>query len=314
MATPELSLLISTYQRPSHLYRCLLSLAAQRDVEGAFEVIITDDGSQDDTLALVRYFSSIANFPIKFTTHPHADFQLSRCRNEGIALATAPYVLITDGDCVFPRDHLRWHLEFRRRGRVVAGDCYRLSQSQSEQVTEELIRNGDLETLVDSNERKRIRKKGVRGYVYSKLPFKMLPRLTGNNIAVWRDELEAINGFDENFVGWGLEDRDLQRRLSMNGIRAQSILHKTAAYHLWHPTAPSFARNGLGTKNYEYYHQKSVAMRCTVGLAERSPHTIDLLTQHQIRPTDLADPVVLPKSIEDSFARRRVNIQGQTVS
>jgi len=286
MPTPELSILISTYQRPAHLYRCLLSLELQEHVKGLFEVVITDDGSTDETYSLVEYFSSIANFPIKYTTHTHRDFQLSRCRNEGIAVTSAPYVLITDGDCIFPRDHLYWHLKFRRPGIVVAGDCYRLSQSQSGLIDEVAIGAGNFNRWVDLKERRRIRWKALRGFVYSRLSLKMLPRLTGNNIAVWREDLERVNGFDENFVGWGLEDRDLQRRLLMLGTRCRSILYRTAAYHLWHPLTPSFARNNVGTRNLTYYHNESVSMRCSVGLAERKPTTRDRLVAPHVGGSD----------------------------
>lgn len=278
MASPELSVLVSTYQRPEHLYRCLLSLACQQGVEGCFEVVVTDDGSTDETLSVVKYFSSIANFPIKLTSHQHADFQLARCRNEGVALASAPYLLFTDGDCVFPRDHLDWHLRFRRRRTVIAGDCYRLSQTCSQLVNEDVISNGRLSSLVEKDESKRIRNKAIRALIYSYLPFPMLPRLTGNNIALWRNDFDTINGFDENFVGWGLEDRDLQRRLAMAGIRTKSILHRTAAYHLWHPTAPSFARKGIGTKNYAYFYQRTAEMRCQKGVSQRLNSTKNLLS------------------------------------
>lgn len=299
MEMPELSILISTYQRPDHLYRCLLSLTVQAKVAGRFEVVITDDGSTDETYALVEYFSSIANFPIHYTTHLHDGFQLSRCRNEGLALSCAPYVLITDGDCVFPPDHLYWHLQFRRRGTVVAGDCYRLSKTQSEQVNEEAIRLGRVDDWVSSQERKRVRWKALRGFLYSHMPFKMRPRLTGNNIAAWRDDLEMVNGFDENFVGWGLEDRDLQRRLRMLGIRTRSILHRTAAYHLWHPVAPSFARNNIGTKNYAYYHQTSYAMRCQPGLEERRGTTQNfLLPSHCAQPQSPIMPTLRRDALE----------------
>ena len=105
-----------------------------------------------------------------------------------------------------------------------------------------------------------------------------------------------MNGFDENFVGWGLEDRDLQRRLLMLGIRSYSILHKTAAYHLWHPTAPSFARNNHGTRNLEYYQNKSVSMRCQVGLSQRRANTRDQLANACValaKPTSPLDPMLL---------------------
>src|SRR5262245_8714249 len=105
-AKPEIALLISSYQRPGHLRRALLSIALQKDFTSAMEVVVTDDGSTDETLDVVREFAQSVNFPVHFTTHPHAAFQLARCRNEGVAASTAPYVLFLDGDCILPPDHV----------------------------------------------------------------------------------------------------------------------------------------------------------------------------------------------------------------
>src|SRR5690606_40861443 len=135
VASPfEISVVVSTYQRPHHLRRCLESLAAQREVDGKFEVIVVDDGSQDETADVVTKFRHDSGLPVKFSTHPHEGYQLSRCRNAGIRASTAPYLLFTDGDCVFPPDHLRRHLDARRPGMVRVGDCIRLDEAPSSRV------------------------------------------------------------------------------------------------------------------------------------------------------------------------------------
>ena len=84
-----------------------------------------------------------------------------------------------------------------------------------------------------------------------------------------------MNGFDEQFVGWGLEDRDLQVRLERLGLRAWSVLLHTAPVHLWHPAAPSFARNNEGTANLAYFHS----------LADRPTFCDDGLVKPADRPT-----------------------------
>jgi GT2 family glycosyltransferase len=195
------------------------------------------------------------SFPLTFTTHTHSGFRLARCRNEGVAASTADYLLFTDGDCLLPPDHLQQHLTARRPGRVVAGDCLRLSEAASTSITAEQLKDGRFPQQVTPRERRRRLLKGLRAKAYETLRISMRPRLTGNNIALFRQDFERINGFDEQFVGWGLEDHDLQYRLERVGVRPWSILLKTCVLHLWHPPAASFSRNGLGTANLQYFHR-----------------------------------------------------------
>src|SRR6478736_3313205 len=60
----EIAVIVSTYQRPAHLERSLLSLAHQRGVDDKYEVIVTDDGSTDSTQSIVRKFARAAKFPV----------------------------------------------------------------------------------------------------------------------------------------------------------------------------------------------------------------------------------------------------------
>ena len=84
MTGPDVALLISTFERPRHLERVLASVACQQDVRANIEVVVTDDGSQDDTAEVVERFARRSSFPVRLTTHEHDGFQLSRCRNDGV--------------------------------------------------------------------------------------------------------------------------------------------------------------------------------------------------------------------------------------
>lgn len=271
----DIAVVISTFERPDHLQRCLASIEVQRGVEGRFEVVVTDDGSRDDTLARVDAVARRVAFPLRYTTHSHKGFRLARCRNAGIAASSADYLLFTDGDCVLPPDHLHIHLEERRPGFVAAGQCVRLDRPASALVTHDLIRLGDVMRLVPRSELARLRRKARRAAAYSFLRVPLRPRLTGSNIGAWREDLERVNGFDERFVGWGLEDVDLQRRLAAVGVRARPVMHRTATVHLWHEPAPSFARNGAGTPNQRYFLRRSWTPFCADGLVK---DTDDLAT------------------------------------
>ena len=264
--TREIAVLVSTFQRPQHLLRCLASIEMQRGVEGRFEVVVTDDGSTDSTLDMVRAIARRVSFPLKYTTHEHDDFRLARCRNEGVAASTAPYLLFTDGDCVLPQDHLAVHLRARRQRCVVGSDCLRLGERESARVDVEVIRNGNVGALVSYRESMRIGGKALRAKFGEWFQVPMRPRLTGNNIAMWRSDFERINGFDERFVGWGLEDRDLQLRIEGAGIQIKSILWRSPTFHLWHPQEKSFARNNIGTRNWTLFHREDHPVICFDGL------------------------------------------------
>ncbi len=264
---PEIALLISSYGRPQHLTRALTSVTAQKHNPGEIEVVITDDGSQDETLEVVAQFAATARFTVKMTTHPHAAFQLARCRNEGVLVSRAPYVLFLDGDCVLPTDHVRHHLKRRRHGVVIAGDCCRLPEDVSRQVDTAAIQDGCFVKWQLPEERTRLRRQYRKALLYNLLRHPTKPKLIGNNIGIWRKDCERINGFDEQFEGWGCEDDDLRLRLRRAGVRVMSILNWTYSYHLWHPPAPSCPSRWRDGPNVTYFEKsRHRPVRCDKGL------------------------------------------------
>jgi hypothetical protein len=52
----------------------------------------------------------------------------------------------------------------------------------------------------------------------------------------WREDLLAINGFDEEYTGWGIgEDSDLGTRLYHLGRPRKFVYGRAIVYHLNHP-------------------------------------------------------------------------------
>ncbi|MFM7070600.1 MAG: glycosyltransferase [Planctomycetota bacterium] len=245
---PAISLLVSSYNKPEHLRRCLVSIACQQGLDSPPEVVVTDDGSDDETLRVIDDFAAESGFPTVLTTHPHDGFQLARCRNDGVRASSAPYLLFLDGDCVLPADHVQWHLRFRQPGTAIAGDCLRLSREVSDQVTMDIIHAGDFQSWGSDVEHRRLRRRHRSTILYRWIPHPRKPTLIGNNIGLWRADYERVNGFDEEFRGWGCEDDDFSRRLRRVGIKIRSILRHTRTFHLWHPvdvTAPKSWKEGM---------------------------------------------------------------------
>jgi GT2 family glycosyltransferase len=265
----EIAISVTTYQKPWHLRRALASIAGQQGIRSKFEVVVTDDGSTDETPEIVERFRRSVDFPVHFTTHPHAAFQVSKCRNAGARATTAPYLLFVDGDCVLPPDHVATHLACRRAGRAILGDCYRIERELSETLSEDGARYGEFLTWHVNGERERHARQHRKAQFYSFIRHTRKPKLVGNNFAVWRSDFERVNGFDENFCGWGQEDDDLGLRLRRSGIRLQSILRWTRSYHLWHPRDPSTTESWREGNNVPYFLRGSRLTRCRNGIVKR---------------------------------------------
>ena len=154
--------------------------------------------------------------------------------------------MFADGDCVFPPDFLLEHLRRRRAGVALSGDCYRLDPDASERVDAAAIESGIYQRWVVPSERRRLAARAQsRFYRLIRHPSK--PKLLGGNTGVWRSDFERVNGYDEAFEGWGCEDDDFGMRLRRSGVRIDSIMRRTRAYHIWHapdPTAPARWREG----------------------------------------------------------------------
>lgn len=268
----KISVILTTYQRPEHLERSLVSLAAQRGMDGKFEVVVSDDGSADHTQSIVENFARTANFPLIWTSHPHQGFRVALCRNDGVRASSAPYLLFTDSDCLFPEDHLQKHVLARKPGIIRAGDCYRLDEVTTNRVDRAAIISGEYKSWVSARERSRLFQKRIKERYYQLVRHSNKPKLTGYNIGISREDLEAVNGFDESFVGWGCEDDDLADRLRRSGRRIASVLAYTHGYHMWHPPAPSRPDRWADGPNVPRLVHSDRPIRCVNGLVQEANH------------------------------------------
>ncbi|MEQ8663450.1 MAG: glycosyltransferase [Gammaproteobacteria bacterium] len=100
------SVIVCTRDRRDRLGACLAALAAQDDLpEGGFEVLIVDNGSQDDTAAVVAGFVAAAPDRFRYLSAPLPG--KSRALNHALARAAGEYLLFTDDDCIAAPDWVR---------------------------------------------------------------------------------------------------------------------------------------------------------------------------------------------------------------
>jgi GT2 family glycosyltransferase len=94
------------------------------------------------------------------------------------------------------------------------------------------------------------------------------PGLKGVTFGVWREDYEAVNGFDEVFRGWGCEDDDFGARLRQAGVRIRSLIRRSVLCHLWHPPAASAPAQWKDNVNRSYYLRPGRLCRASNGLVK----------------------------------------------
>ncbi len=235
----HIAVVITTYNRPDALAAVLDGFLAQTDP--GFEIIVADDGSTDETRQVIENYRSRAPFPLRHAWQEDQGFRAAAARNLAVAATMADYVIFTDGDCIPPADFIARHRALAEPGWFVSGNRVLLSENFTRRVLQELL---------PVHQRRAIAWLGARwrGEINRWLPTLRLPipgslrrsqpdRWKGAktcNLAVWRHDLIKINGLDEAYSGWGMEDSDLVVRLLHAGVRHKNGRFAVPVLHLWH--------------------------------------------------------------------------------
>jgi glycosyltransferase involved in cell wall biosynthesis len=237
-ASLRIAVIVTTYNSPAVLTAVLEGYLAQTDKN--FELFVADDGSTPDTAEIVKQFQARATFPIQHIWQEDIGFRAAAIRNRALAATTADYVIFTDGDCIPLTDFVATHRQLSEPGCFLSGNRMLLSQSFTRQLLSEKI-PVHLWKLGDWLSAR------LHGQINRLLPLLRLPnsslrklspkRWKGAktcNISAFRDDLLCVNGLDESYTGWGLEDSDLVIRLIRAGFINKSARFAAPVLHLWH--------------------------------------------------------------------------------
>ena len=236
-----ISVIVTTFDREDALDAVLRSLAAQKDRN--FEVLVADDGSSPATAALISQWKPRLGVPLLHIWHEHRGFRAAEIRNRAILKSSGEYVVFLDGDCLVRPDFVAVHRRLAELGWFVTGNRALLASELTQTVLSARLepeRWALPEWLVQ-------RSKGGLNRLAPliDLPLgplrKMRPQVWQDarscNLAVWRSDLDRVDGFDASFSGWGKEDSDLLVRLLHAGVRRKDGAFATGVIHLWHTDA-----------------------------------------------------------------------------
>lgn len=228
----RVSLVVLTHDRPDALRLVLAGVARQR--VAPFEVVVTEDGASPATRACVDGLRPSFPVPLLHVTQEHRGPRMARARNRGIAAARGEYVVFLDGDMVPSRDFVRDHRDFARPGAFAQGSRALASPALTQRLLLELL-GADVSTFTPGLERRRNLVRAPWARALWGRPHRRRGGAKSCNLAFWREDLIALNGFDEAMTGWGLEDAELVQRAFHLGLRRRDLRMGAGAVHLWHP-------------------------------------------------------------------------------
>ncbi len=224
------SLIISTYNREDALELTLLGVLNQSELPD--EIIIADDGSGQATRDLLEQYRKKFSIPIIHCWHEDLGFRLSAIRNKAIAMAGGDYIIMIDGDIIIHPHFIKSHKRNARKGQFIQGSRVLLQERlTAKALAEKRVRFGFFNWGI----------KNRLNTIYSPLFSKLISfynnkanRIRGANLSFWKEDVIHINGFNEDFVGWGREDSEFAVRMRNLGIMRKHMKFAGFGYHLYH--------------------------------------------------------------------------------
>lgn len=222
------SLLISTYNWPEALDMVLKSVTAQTILP--IEVVIADDGSNEETSNVINQYQSILN--IKHIWHADNGFRKTLIMNKAVKAISQNYIIQIDGDMLLHSNFIEDHLRFAKENYFIKGSRAMLPEFVSNKIIKEKI--------LDFSYFKKNVKSKINATRIPSLSFlffgdkKRSNNLRGCNFAFWKKDFIAVNGYNNDLTGWGHEDIELAARLVNNGVHRRQLKMVAVCFHLYH--------------------------------------------------------------------------------
>lgn len=264
------SVVICFYDCLDFLISCLDSLRSER--RHFDEVVVADDGSGREIVARVKNLQGEYDFPVVHAWHPREGSRRAATRNNGIRHASGEYLIFLDADSAVLPGGIRSHVEAARPGHFAAGRRKFTTEEQARRILSEGVSPDLLEAVYRELSDEPVEKEHRRFMRYSRLlQFRLAnPRkiMFGGHFSAFREEIEAVNGYDENYVEWGAEDLDFALRMVLAGVRGTSVIRTARVLHLWHPSAMG-EKHWKEGRNVEYFQRKNIPVFCENGLVRK---------------------------------------------
>ncbi len=228
---PSCSLITPTYNWPEALELLLLSVKNQTVLPD--EVIIADDGSTEKTRELIDKMRPGFPVPLIHIWHEDLKNRKPRIMNKAIAAAKSDYIVEIDGDIIMHPKFIEDHLTFAKKGIYLFGSRANIKKSL---LPDLFLKKTTKINFLSNGVTKRTRTVRVPLLMlFSKPVSERSRKLRGCNMSFWKADFIKINGFNEDLVGWGIDDSEMIQRLHNIGIQGLRLKNVGIAFHIYHP-------------------------------------------------------------------------------
>lgn len=213
------------------LEACLRSLEAQT-LPGGYEVILVDSGSTEPFASAVEQLCVQLGAPVRLAYAPTQGqpWNRSQTLNLGAALSQGDWLIFGDIDLIYPSDFLEKLAQTCRKGVKYNYRCRYLPEGEGRTDYALLAATHGEATL---------------------------SRDTGLGLSILtKADFDAVGGFDERFLIWGVEDIALQYRVQKAGIETAWVpAEELVTFHIWHPHAHSQLPKNWYTALWNWYEE-----------------------------------------------------------
>jgi len=235
--TPKLSLLIITYNKLAYLRGTLLALQLLDEPREDFEVIVVDDGSTDGTKSFLAEFEP--NYTLRWASQVNAG--RSAARNAGARLARGALYVILDDDFLIHPGSLGalWRAHQAHPERILISSLQHIGVSHVAGLLETIVRDGavswgDLHDTAPAEDEyaladlmRRMLSAGIERFA---VPWMAAQ---GMSVSIPAQVFSQLEGYDERFTAYGMEDFDIGFRFVDAGGSFEWV-DRSLLYHLDH--------------------------------------------------------------------------------
>jgi len=241
--SPKCSIIISVYKDTQSLDLILDVLCKQTIIPN--EVIVSEDGNSKEMADFVNIArDKYKKLDITHLFQEDIGWRKNIALNRAIVASKYEYLIFIDGDCVPFDDFIENHIMQAQRKVVLAGKRVELGENMTKQIYSRVLSTSKLTNnywwyLIELIKDKTRHLEDMLHIHYKSFLALFLKKdvkfIIGCNWSAFKDDILAINGFDETYtlpsVG---EDIDLGWRFRGLGIELKSCRYNANLVHLYH--------------------------------------------------------------------------------